>query len=62
MTKLEAADALKSMGVKCDVRHGILWLYGVKNRKQAQGILRQIGYDATYGIRQEEIEANNVQG
>lgn len=56
-SKREVCEELKSQGVNADVESGILWLYGISMRS-AKKLLREVGYDASFGIRPEKVRDN----
>lgn len=55
MTKTEALDALKAQDIECEIDKGILWLYGISMRT-AKRLLKQIGYNSTFGVRKEKVQ------
>ena len=55
MTKQEARKVLLDRSINADVENGILWLYGISMRS-AKKLLREIGYDATFGVRAEKVK------
>lgn len=56
-TKFDVCEELKNQGVHAEVDRGILWLYGISMRS-AKKLLREVGYDASFGIRPEKVKDN----